>query len=65
MDLVTILAIVLIVIAIAHFFGIIRIVGGTARASIRFGRLLMVSGPITLILLIIGILLLLLTYGYI
>lgn len=65
MDPITFLAILLIVIAIAHFLGIIRIVGGAARASIRIGRILAVSGPVTLILLIIAILLLLLTYGYI
>lgn len=65
MDLVLILGIVLILISIAHFVGVIRIVGGATKAAISVGRFLAISGPITLILLIIGILLLLLYYGYI
>lgn len=65
MEPITILAIVLIIVAIAHFVGIIRIVGGTGKAVISIGRIIVISGPVTLILLGIGILLLLLTYGYI
>ncbi len=65
MDIVMLLALLLIGLGLAYLLGLIKLVSAARKVTISIAKIFVITGPVGILILIIGIILLLITTGYI